>query len=295
MTTGAAPVLARTRAELASALAGPRGRRSTVALVPTMGALHRAHRVLIEAACAAAEVTVVSVFVNPLQFGPGEDLDRYPRDLPADLELAARAGAGVVFAPSQQHMYTAGGPQVRVCAGPLGAKLEGASRPGHFDGVLTVVLKLLGLVRPDVAVFGEKDAQQLALVRRMVHDLELAVRVVAVRTVREDNGLAASTRNRYLDREGLAAATALSRALRAAGAASAGGPAAVLAAAHAVLAAEPALALDYCALVDASSFEPITDDAGPGPDQDGLLLVAGQVAGTRLIDNARIQLPAVPR
>ncbi|MCF4139669.1 pantoate--beta-alanine ligase [Streptomyces sp. Tue 6430] len=189
------------------------GRR---AVVMTMGALHEGHATLVrtarEIAGPGGEV-VVTVFVNPLQFGAGEDLDRYPRTLDADLGIAERAGADVVFAPSVDEVYPGGEPQVRVSAGPMGERLEGAARPGHFDGMLTVVAKLLHLTRPDVALYGQKDAQQLALIRRMVHDLNFGVDIVAVPTVREDDGLALSSRNRYLSPAERRTALALSRAL----------------------------------------------------------------------------------
>ncbi|MFC8491067.1 pantoate--beta-alanine ligase [Streptomyces sp. NPDC057235] len=186
------------------------------AVVMTMGALHEGHATLIRAARArvgADGFVVVTVFVNPLQFGAGEDLDRYPRTLDADLELALDAGASVVFAPSVDEVYPGGEPQVRITAGPMGERLEGASRPGHFDGMLTVVAKLLHLTAPDLAFFGQKDAQQLALIRRMVRDLNFPVEVVGVETVREDDGLALSSRNRYLSAEERRTALALSRAL----------------------------------------------------------------------------------
>ncbi|MEV7199691.1 pantoate--beta-alanine ligase [Streptomyces griseoluteus] len=189
------------------------GRR---AVVMTMGALHEGHATLIRAARELAgpdgEV-VVTVFVNPLQFGAGEDLDRYPRTLDADLRLAGRAGADAVFAPSVEEVYPGGEPQVRITAGPMGGRLEGATRPGHFDGMLTVVGKLLHLTRPDVALYGQKDAQQLALIRRMVRDLNFGVEIVGVPTVREEDGLALSSRNRYLAPEERATALTLSRAL----------------------------------------------------------------------------------
>ncbi|AZS85835.1 pantoate--beta-alanine ligase [Streptomyces griseoviridis] len=189
------------------------GRR---AVVMTMGALHEGHATLIRTARDLAgpdgEV-VVTVFVNPLQFGAGEDLDRYPRTLDADLEIAERCGADVVFAPSVDEVYPGGDPQVRISAGPMGDRLEGASRPGHFDGVLTVVGKLLHLTRPDAALFGQKDAQQVALVRRMVRDLNFGIDIVAVPTVREPDGLALSSRNRFLSAEERRTALALSRAL----------------------------------------------------------------------------------
>ncbi|GAQ66852.1 pantoate--beta-alanine ligase [Streptomyces scabiei] len=189
------------------------GRR---AVVMTMGALHEGHATLIRTAREIAGGTgevVVTVFVNPLQFGAGEDLDRYPRTLDADVELAAAAGADVVFAPSADEVYPGGEPQVRVTAGPMGERLEGASRPGHFDGMLTVVAKLLHLTRPDVALYGQKDAQQLALIRRMVRDLNFGMDIVGVPTVREDDGLALSSRNRYLSTEERRTALALSQAL----------------------------------------------------------------------------------
>ncbi|MGA5652260.1 pantoate--beta-alanine ligase [Streptomyces seoulensis] len=189
------------------------GRR---AVVMTMGALHEGHATLIRAAREIAgpdgEV-VVTVFVNPLQFGAGEDLDRYPRTLDADLALAGHAGADAVFAPAVEEVYPGGEPQVRVTAGPMGGRLEGATRPGHFDGMLTVVAKLLHLTRPDMALYGQKDAQQLALIRRMVRDLNFGVEIVGVPTVREEDGLALSSRNRYLAPRERATALTLSRAL----------------------------------------------------------------------------------
>ncbi|MEU3982582.1 pantoate--beta-alanine ligase [Streptomyces sp. NPDC026672] len=189
------------------------GRR---AVVMTMGALHEGHGTLIRTAREIAgphgEV-VVTVFVNPLQFGAGEDLDRYPRTLDADLKLAEQCGADAVFAPSADEVYPGGQPQVRISAGPMGERLEGASRPGHFDGMLTVVAKLLHLTRPDAALFGQKDAQQLALIRRMVRDLNFGVEIVAVPTVREADGLALSSRNRYLSADERRSALTLSRAL----------------------------------------------------------------------------------
>ncbi|MFJ5261044.1 pantoate--beta-alanine ligase [Streptomyces sp. NPDC088387] len=193
-----------------------RARAGRRAVVMTMGALHDGHATLVRTAREIAgpqgEV-VVTVFVNPLQFGEGEDLDRYPRTLEADVKLAGLAGADVVFAPSVDEVYPGGEPQVRISAGPMGERLEGASRPGHFDGVLTVVAKLLHLTRPDVAFFGQKDAQQLAMIRRMVRDLNFGVEIVAVPTVREDDGLALSSRNRYLSPRERRTALALSAAL----------------------------------------------------------------------------------
>ncbi|MFJ9342385.1 pantoate--beta-alanine ligase [Streptomyces sp. NPDC101733] len=208
-TTG--PLLLGTAAELEEF---PRtGRR---AVVMTMGALHEGHATLVRAAREHAGPegqVVVTVFVNPLQFGANEDLDRYPRTLDADLLISHGAGADVVFAPAVDEVYPGGDPQVRIAAGPMGERLEGATRPGHFDGMLTVVAKLLHLTRPDLAFFGQKDAQQLALIRRMVTDLNFPVEVVGVPTVREDDGLALSSRNRYLSPQERRTALALSRAL----------------------------------------------------------------------------------
>jgi pantoate--beta-alanine ligase len=212
-------IVATTRAELAAARAKMAG---TVGVVMTMGALHEGHEALIRAAAEQADNVLVTIFVNPLQFGPNEDFDRYPRTLDDDLAICARNGVDLVFAPPVGQMYPHGEPSVRVNPGPLGEILEGASRPGFFHGVLTVVLKLLHLTRPDLAFFGEKDYQQLTLVRRMVRDTDLPVRVVGVPTVREPDGLARSSRNRYLDPAQRRAALALSAAL-AAGAAATGG------------------------------------------------------------------------
>ncbi|MCY0960745.1 pantoate--beta-alanine ligase [Streptomyces sp. H27-H5] len=205
------PLLLNTAGEL-HGLARP-GRR---AVVMTMGALHDGHASLIRTArdlAGADGQVVVTVFVNPLQFGANEDLDRYPRTLDADLRIAAHAGADAVFAPAADEVYPGGDPQVRITAGPMGGRLEGATRPGHFDGMLTVVAKLLHLTRPDLALFGQKDAQQLALIRRMVTDLNFPVEVVGVPTAREDDGLALSSRNRYLSPAERRTALALSRAL----------------------------------------------------------------------------------
>ena len=279
------PQLATTRADLAAARALMRG---PVVLAPTMGALHDGHAQLLRAARTLAGPrgsVIVSIFVNPLQFGPGEDLDRYPRTLDEDLARCARAGADLVFAPSAAEMYPGGQPEVTIDPGPIGERFEGEFRPGFFGGVLTVVLKLLNLTRPAVAVFGQKDAQQLTLVRRMVTDLNLDVVIEPVPTMRDPDGLATSSRNRYLSAADRAVALALPRALLAGQAAAAGGADAVLAAAHAVLRAEPALAVDYVALVDPGTFGP----AGAGP---ALLVAAARAGGTRLIDNVALVLPA---
>jgi pantoate--beta-alanine ligase len=281
------PIVARTRNGLAAAR---RTLGSPVVLVPTMGALHGGHRALIRRARELAGPdgsVVVSVFVNPLQFGAGEDLDRYPRTLLADVLIAAEEGADLVFAPPAVQMYPR--PQlVTVDPGPAGRILEGESRPGHFSGVLTVVAKLLQLTRPDAAVFGEKDAQQLALVRRMAQDVDLGVEIVGLPTVRDPDGLAISSRNRFLSPAERQTALLLPAALRAGQEAAHAGPAAVLKAAGEVLAAtaDPPLRLDYLALVDPDTFEEAGEDhAGPAR-----LLVAARVGTTRLIDNTPLSL-----
>ena len=293
-------IIARTRGELAAArekLGGP------VVLVPTMGALHDGHLALLRRArelAGRSGAVAVSIFVNPLQFGPNEDLDKYPRTLDADLAACAAEGVDLVFAPSVREMY----PQeqlVRVDPGPTGEILEGEFRPGFFHGVLTVVLKLFSLVRPDIAVFGQKDAQQLVLVRRMSADFGLGIEIEAVRTVRAADGLALSSRNKYLSPAERAVAPVLHRALAAGAAAASGGPGAVLAAAQAVLnetvldetggelPAEASPRVDYLALADERSYAPVRDD-----DLDfhgtAVLAIAARVGTTRLIDNVLVQL-----
>jgi pantoate--beta-alanine ligase len=254
-----------------------------VALVPTMGALHEGHRTLVRAAKERAASVVVSVFVNPTQFGPGEDFDRYPRTWDADLAALAEEGADLVFHPEVDDVYPPGALGVTVDPGPLGAVLEGAVRPGHFAGVLTVVAKLFALVRPDQAFFGEKDYQQLTLVRAMARELALGVEVVGVPTVREDDGMALSSRNRYLAADQRAAAATISAALRAGAEAGPDGPAAVLAAARAVLATEPSLLQDYLELTDT--------ELGPAPSAGpARLLVAARAGTTRLLDNVAVTL-----
>ncbi|MGK5551139.1 pantoate--beta-alanine ligase [Actinomadura kijaniata] len=275
------PVIAKTREELAAVRSGVTG---TLALVPTMGALHEGHRSLIRRARQLADTVAVSIFVNPLQFGPHEDFDRYPRTFAADVEACAAEGVDVVFAPTREVMYP-DEPQVTVKSGPMGERVEGVTRPGHFDGMLTVVLKLFHLVGPDLAVFGEKDAQQLAMIRRMVADLNVPVEIVGAPTVREIDGLALSSRNRYLSDAERRTALALSRSLQAGAEAAVKGPAAALAAARAVLdeaaGATPPLELDYLVLVDPATFLDVTGDhTGPA-----VLAVAARVGATHLIDN----------
>jgi len=287
-------IVANTRADLRAA----RDKfLAPVVLVPTMGALHDGHRALLRRArelAGAGGAVVVSIFVNPLQFGPNEDLDKYPRTLAADLATCEAEGADLVFAPSVGEMY----PQqqlVTVSPGPAGEILEGEFRPGFFAGVLTVVLKLFSLVRPDIAVFGQKDAQQLVLVRRMSADFGLGIEIEAVPTARAADGLALSSRNKYLSEAERAVAPVLHRALSSGAGAASGGPEAVLAAARAVLAAaagdEPAGTsprVDYLALVDASSYIPVRDDLGF--HGTAVLAIAARVGTTRLIDNVVMEL-----
>jgi pantoate--beta-alanine ligase len=305
--SGPVPVLARSRKGLAAAraaLAPP------VVLVPTMGALHDGHRSPLRLARALAGPdgsVLVSIFVNPLQFGPLEDFDHYPRSLERDLAICAQERVQAVFAPSRPEMYPAE-PVVTVDPGQLGRVLEGKSRPGFFDGVLTVVLKLFQLTQPDVAVFGEKDAQQLVLIRRMAADLDLDVQIAAAPLHRDPDGLAASSRNGYLSGLERASALALPRALAAARfAASAPGPgnpsaaagapaaaggaaASALAAARAVLdraaAARPPVQLDYLVLAEPDALA----EVDPGYAGPAVLLVAARVGTTRLIDNTRVMV-----
>jgi pantoate--beta-alanine ligase len=276
------PVVAQTRSDLADARAALRGR---VAVVMTMGALHDGHAVLIREARRLADAVVVTVFLNPLQFAAGEDLDRYPKRLEEDVARCAAEGVELVFAPTPDVVYPGGDPGVRVSAGALGDILEGEHRPGHFDGVLTVVAKLLHLVIPDVALFGEKDAQQLALIRRMVGDLDFPVEVVGVPTVRAEDGLALSSRNGYLTDADREVALTLHRALSAGATAAAGGPDRVLESARAVLAGQPAVGVDYVALIDEETWGSATNTTGRAR-----LLVAARVGSTRLIDNVPLSL-----
>ncbi|GAA0436917.1 pantoate--beta-alanine ligase [Leifsonia naganoensis] len=274
---------ARREALLADPAGDPAG---LVALVPTMGALHDGHLRLVSQARELAGLVVVSIFVNPLQFGPGEDLDRYPRTFDAD--VAALEGlADIVFAPSAAEMYPQGESSTRVTAGEVGSLFEGASRPGHFDGMLTVVAKLFGIVQPDVAIFGQKDAQQVHLVGRMIDDLNLPLTLAVVDTVREEDGLALSSRNQYLSAADRVAAVTLSQALAAGAQAADGGVEAALAAARTRIEADPAVKLDYLVIVDQPSFR----EAAPGQHGPALMLVAARVGTTRLIDNRRITIP----
>ena len=254
-----------------------------ITLVPTMGALHAGHLALVEAARRTpGSVVVASIFVNPLQFGPGEDLDAYPRTLDEDVARLAEAGVELVFAPSASAMYP-DGPRTTVQPGPTGEILDGASRPGHFAGMLTVVAKLFNIVAPHQAFFGEKDYQQLILIRQMVADLDMDVRVVGVPTVRESDGLAMSSRNRYLSPDERELATAINAALVAGTFAAKGGRQAVVDAAAAVLAERPQISIDYLELRAGDLGDPPAE--GPGR-----LLVAARIGAARLIDNVGVAI-----
>lgn len=273
---------AATIAQVRRAVRGSRQAGRRVALVPTMGALHEGHLKLVDEARKHAEFVVMSVFVNPLQFGPTEDLSAYPRDLAGDAAKAAERGVDLLFSPAVDEMYPA---PLRVSVVPtaLHTRWEGAVRPGHFAGVLTVVAKLLNIVQPDVALFGQKDAQQATLVRAMVHDLDVPVEIVVAPTVRESSGLALSSRNAYLTHDEQGEATALVRALHAVAerfAAGARDSAALVAAGATVLAAEPGVVVDYLALVSGATLEPI-ETASEGD----VVLLAARVGRTRLLDN----------
>jgi pantoate--beta-alanine ligase len=260
-----------------------RAHGARVALVPTMGALHDGHLSLVRRARELSELVVVSIFVNPLQFGPSEDFDRYPRTMDADLE-ALRGLADLVFAPSVEEMYPAGPTPTRIDGGEVAALFEGASRPGHFDGMLTVVDKLLNIVQPDAALFGQKDAQQVFLVRQMMGDLNIPVFIEAAPIVREEDGLALSSRNRYLDDDARREAVTLSEALSELAAAARQGATAALAAGRARVEASSAVKLDYLAIVDPQTFRSVTD----GYRGTALALIAARVGATRLIDNASV-------
>jgi pantoate--beta-alanine ligase len=253
-----------------------------VALVPTMGALHAGHARLIEAARTECGLVIVSIFVNPLQFDRPEDLEKYPRALQPDVDLCSALGVDVVFAPSVAEMYPEP-PDCAIDVGRVAEHLCGKFRPGHFRGVATVVMKLFQIAQPDRAYFGEKDAQQLAVIRRMVADFNVPIEIVGVPTVREPDGLALSSRNVFLSPKERERALVLSRALRAGADAAAGGPEAAVAAGWAMLATEPSVAVDY--------FELRGTDLGPAPSSgEARLLVAAKVGTTRLIDNIAVTL-----
>lgn len=274
------PVVARTRAELHDALSGA----GKISLVPTMGALHGGHVQLLKHALPLGDTLVASIFVNPTQFAPGEDFTTYPRTMDEDIRLCTEAGVSVVFAPTVETMYpngVEGG--ITVDPGPLGTILEGKTRPTHFRGVLTVVSKLFGLLEPDVAVFGEKDYQQLALIRLMAQGLCMDTEVIGCPTVREADGLAMSSRNRFLNQKQRKQAVALSRALDAGLARADDGAEAILAAARDVIDGATGIDLDYLVLTDPDLGQPVAGNAAR-------LLIEGRVGTTRLIDNTALTL-----
>ena len=273
--------------EMRAAITEARREGKTIGLVPTMGALHDGHLSLVHAACERCDVGVVSIFVNPTQFGPGEDFERYPRPIEVDLELLAAEGIELAFTPSPDEMY-APGPSVSVDPGPLARRWEGEVRPDHFGGVATIVAKLLGIVRPDLAFFGEKDFQQLAIVKRLALDLDLGVGVVGCPIVRDPDGLALSSRNAFLSADERDNALALAAALEAASEALASGEtsgeALCIAMREAAARRAPgAVALDYAAVVDPETLEPMALG-----DRPARALIAGRVGSTRLIDNRQL-------
>lgn len=270
------------RATMAEVRAGMDGQ---VAVVMTMGALHEGHRALMRDARGRADHLIVTVFVNPLQFGPAEDFDRYPRTLDADLAVCREEGVDAVFAPSREDMYPAGKPTVTVDPGPVGDILEGAFRPGFFGGVLTVVAKLLNLTRPDVTCFGEKDYQQLAMVRTMAADLSFPAEVVGVATVREADGLAKSSRNVYLSRDERAKAPGIHAAMQSGASLAGKGASAADVRAHVIAELPGGIDLDY--------VEVTSPDLGPAPTSGpARLLFAGRLGATRLIDNIPLTVEA---
>ena len=285
MTSQQAPMVARTVAELKTQLADLRIKRPSapVVFVPTMGALHDGHRALMTQASHYNGISVASIFVNPTQFGPDEDLAKYPRTWEADLQLCADEGIDVVFAPTVDQMY-GDRTESTLSAGPLGTRLEGAQRPGHFDGVVTVVAKLFDMVHPNRAIFGQKDAQQVAVIRAMVRDLELPVEIEAFPTVRDSDGLAMSSRNVYLSDTEREQALAIPRALVAAYQAGSEGAQAVLKAATNELAGEPEVHVRYVELVHPDTLEAVS----PTFHGQALLLIAAMVGTTRLIDNSMV-------
>ncbi len=279
-----APVVLRTPREMTAWSEASRARGERIAFVPTMGALHEGHVSLLREGRRRGDKLALSIFVNPTQFAPTEDLARYPRDLPGDLAKAATAGTDVAYVPDARDVYPPGY-QTFVEVRDVSQGLDGASRPGHFVGVATVVCKLFNVVRPHVALFGEKDFQQLAVIRRMVGDLDLGVELAALPTVREPDGLAMSSRNAYLSPDERARALSLSRGLGAARARFAAGErdaAALVAAARAALDGQVDR-VDYVELRDAETLAPVTR-----LEREGVLLIAAFVGKTRLIDNARL-------
>lgn len=292
------------RSETRQAVEEARREGKTIALVPTMGALHDGHLSLVRAACKRADYVVVSIFVNPLQFGPNEDFAAYPRDLEGDLDLLSAEGVDLVFTPSTAQMYGAGGAGggesaepggTTVQPGPVADRWEGAVRPGHFTGVTTIVAKLFHITNPHIAFFGEKDYQQLRVIEHMVRDLDFPVQIVGCPIVRERDGLAMSSRNAYLSPEERAQALALAQAVEAAAAALASGecdPRVVERVIADAIAVHPGVALDYGAVVDAETLEPL--DAPLVHGRPARALVAARVGSTRLLDNAALVVPSTP-
>jgi pantoate--beta-alanine ligase len=287
----AAPRVVTETDELRLAVAAARREGRSIGLVPTMGALHAGHLSLVEAARGECGYTVASIFVNPAQFGPGEDYERYPRPFAADLAHLAKYGVDLVYAPSAEEVYRPGhGTFVDV--GPVAEPLEGRFRPGHFRGVATVVLKLFNVVTPDLAYFGQKDYQQTLVVRKLVADLDLPIQIRVCPTVREPDGLALSSRNAYLSRSARDRALVLSRSLRLAAELIAAGErnaTAILARTRELFAAVPDVNVDYIALADRETLADVTLI-----DRPVVALVAARVDGTRLIDNALIGAPTKP-
>jgi pantoate--beta-alanine ligase len=272
---------------LAAAVSSARQHGKSISFVPTMGALHEGHVSLVEIAHQQTDFVVVSIFVNPLQFAAGDDFEKYPRTLQEDAEKLSAIGVDVLFAPDVDDVYP-NGDQITQHAGSIGETFEGAARPGHFDGMLTVVARLFDLVKPDLSVFGNKDAQQLFLIRQMVANSNHrwnAMQVVGAPIIREEDGLAMSSRNRFLSSDERELALKISRSLRAAESA-VGDAETRIAAAEQVMATVPAVRLDYVALVNPATFEPIET----GFVGRALLIVAAQVGGTRLIDNLSISI-----
>jgi pantoate--beta-alanine ligase len=274
--------------EVRGALARPRLEGRTIGFVPTMGALHEGHLSLVRASRRHADVTVVSIFVNPTQFGPNEDFDAYPRDLDGDAALLAAEGTDVLFTPTVEIMYPPGA-DTRVDPGPLGSVLCGAARPGHFTGVATVVTKLFGIVAPDIAFFGEKDYQQLKVLQKVARDLDMRVRVAGCPIVREPDGLAMSSRNRYLTAEQRSHATVLHRALSAAQDAACAGETdaeALVRGMRQTIEREEGVELEYAVVVDAETLAAVTVMQRPAR-----AMVAARVGNARLIDNVAMPLP----
>jgi pantoate--beta-alanine ligase len=269
--------------ELSAAVEDAKARELEVAFVPTMGALHEGHLSLIKEARRHTPFVVVSIFVNPLQFGAGEDFEKYPRTIEEDAEKLAEAAVDVLFTPTVNDLYR-GNMNVSESAGHLGEIYEGAARPEHFDGMLTVVSRLFEAVKPDYAVFGAKDAQQIFLIRQLAAKKFPALQIIEAPTIREASGLAMSSRNRFLSAENRAIAENLAAALKAGEAASTAGPASAVQAARNQMLKAPEAKLDYVALVDADTFEPVTD----GFSGRAILLIAAVVGETRLIDNLDI-------